>query len=117
MMEVILALIALAGNCGWIIDRQRTKQAARKLSAEADQASFELSRQYVQEFREQIFTPMAQELALLRNSLREVSNCPHQTDCPVVLHRGTGAAGGGVRDDPDGGTPDHQPADGRRDGF
>lgn len=84
MTEIILALIALLGNCGWFISGRKHRQEVRKAKAEAEKAELDLSVQYIKEFKTNIYDPLHQEVQKLRQAIEAVGTCDHRDDCPVV---------------------------------
>ena len=84
MIEIILATLALLGNCGWIIEGRKHRQATRKVKAEADREELQLALDYVREFRENIYLPMESELNKMRDAIQTIIDCPMSADCPVT---------------------------------
>lgn len=78
--EIILAVIALIGNAGWIVSRSQL----RKNKAQAEKEELDLSQEYVNSFRENIYIPLEKELQKLRASIERVNVCPHRANCPVA---------------------------------
>lgn len=76
MTEIILALLALLGNCGWFV-------SGRKHRAEANRENFDLSVEYINEFKTNIYEPLCQEVQKLRKAIEAISTCPHLSDCPA----------------------------------
>ena len=83
-ISIVLALIALVGNCGWIVSARKYRQEVRKASAEAGRAEFDLSADYVKEFREQVYIPLARELSTLRRAMQKVTMCKYYAQCPAA---------------------------------
>ncbi len=93
MMEwtsIILALIALLGGCGWLVSGRKYRQEVESLKADNRQKDMELSKMYVDEFRENIAEPLRREVRelrtevdLLRNAIQRINDCPHRDHCPV----------------------------------
>lgn len=84
IVSIILAVLALVGNCGWIVAKRKYRQEVRKAEAEADREEFNLSAEYVKEFKEQVYAPLSEELQKLRSAIDKVSTCALYPDCPVV---------------------------------
>lgn len=82
--SIILAVIAIIGNCGWFIDARKHRSEIRKAKAEAEQAEFSLSKDYVREFRENIYLPLETELQKLRQAIEKAGTCEHSSCCPVT---------------------------------
>lgn len=88
--SIILALITLAGGCGWLIDRKKHRQEVESLKADNRQKDMELSKQYVAEFQTFIAEPLQREVSQLRdevnqlrNAIQRIDRCPHRDNCPV----------------------------------
>lgn len=77
MIEIILALLALLGNCGWFV-------SGRKHRAEANRENFDLSVQYVNEFKTNVYEPLCQEVKKLRQAIESINTCEHRSNCPVA---------------------------------
>ena len=77
MPELLLALLALLGNCGWFV-------SGRKYRAEAEREKFDLSKLYIDEFKSHIYDPLQEELQKLRTAIEAVGTCEHRDACPVV---------------------------------
>lgn len=84
MIQIILALIALLGNCGWFISGRKYRQEVRKSQAEAEHEELNLSVQYVQQFKQNIYEPLQQEVRKLRAAIEAVGACEHRSQCPVL---------------------------------
>ena len=84
MLSIILAILALVGNCGWFMDGRKHRHDIRKAKAEAEQAEFSLSKDYVREFRENIYLPLEEELHKLRQAIEKASDCTYSHSCPVT---------------------------------
>lgn len=82
--EIILALIALLGNCGWFISGRKHRQEVRKAKAEAEREEFDVSVQYIKEFKDNIYVPLQKEVEKLRLAIDSVGRCEHRNECPVV---------------------------------
>lgn len=88
--SVILALITLAGGCGWLIDRKRHRQIIEGLKAETKQKYMDLAKVYVDEYTKNIVKPLegrvnelTQEVKELKNELESVKKCAcYRPDCP-----------------------------------
>ena len=89
LVSIILALLALIGNCGWIVSGRKYKHEVRKAQIEANTEDFQLSKQYVDEFKTNIYEPLAEELQKLRVAIEKISSCPYYGQCPVLhqLHQ------------------------------
>jgi len=89
--SIILALLTLAGGCGWMVDRKKHRQEVEGLKADNRQKEMDLSKDYVTEWRTYIAEPLQREVrelrsevALLRNAIQAIEACPHRDGCPVV---------------------------------
>ena len=49
--EIVLGLLTMVGGCGWIVDRRKYKQEIEGLKADNRQKDMNLSKMYVDEFR------------------------------------------------------------------
>ena len=84
MIEILLGILALLGNCGWLLSGKKYRQEVRSAKADAQQKEFDLSAQYVKEFKENICAPLKEEVERLRTAIEAVNSCPHSDDCPVI---------------------------------
>lgn len=84
MIEIILALISLLASCGWLMSGRKYRQEVRAAKAEAEQKEFDISKEYVKEFRENIAQPLQEEVQKLRAAIEAVNSCEHRNECPVV---------------------------------
>ena len=89
--SIILALIALLSGCGWIVSGRKYRQEVESLKADNRQKDMDLSKMYVDEFKENIAEPLRQEVRelrnevdLLRNAIQSINDCPLAADCPVL---------------------------------
>ena len=89
--SIVLALITLAGGCGWLMDRKKHRQEVEGLRADNRQKDMDLSKDYVSEWRTYIAEPLQREVGELRNevaqlrdAIRAIEACPHRDGCPVV---------------------------------
>ena len=89
--EIILAILALLGNCGWFISGRKHREEIRQARAEAERSELDLSQEYVSSFRENIYQPLADELQKLRASIEKINICPYRADCPVARQLYEGA--------------------------
>lgn len=84
MIEIILAFISLLSGCGWLVSGRKYRQEVRAAKAEAEQKEFDVSKEYVKEFRENIAQPLQEEVQKLRAAIEAVNGCDHRHECPVV---------------------------------
>lgn len=89
-MDIVRTIIELVLGGGLVVSLATLKANRRKATAEADQADMDLSKNYVDEFRENIVLPLQKEVKglrrdvkNLRNAVSKVSNCAHADSCPV----------------------------------
>ena len=89
--SIILALLTLAGGCGWMVDRKKHRQEVEGLKADNRQKEMDLSKDYVTEWRTYIAEPLQrevgelrQEITQLRYAIQKIDTCPHRANCPVV---------------------------------
>ena len=100
MTSIILALITLAGGCGWLIDRKKHRQEIESLKADNRQKSLDLGTDFVKKFRELIAGPLEEEVKKLRTEVKQlkdaiekINDCPYSSNCPVRKR---------LRDEPEG---------------
>lgn len=100
LIETLLALLTLAAGGGWLFDRKRHRREIESLAADNRQKDMDLSKMYVDEFKENIAEPLRREVRELKreikrlnNALDKIQDCPHAGDCPVYdeLRRQTDA--------------------------
>ena len=84
LVSIILALLALIGNCGWIVSGRKYKHEVRKAQIEANQEDFQLSKQYIDEFKANVYKPLYEELQKLRAAIEKISSCAYYGICPVL---------------------------------
>lgn len=84
IFEIILAIIAVIGNCGWFISGKKYHEEIRKAKAEAEKAELDLSLEYVNKFQENIQKPLEAELQKLRQSIERINRCRYRKQCPVA---------------------------------
>ena len=84
-----IALTLVAGG-GWLFDRRRHRQEVESLKADNRQKDMNLSKMYVEEFKENIADPLRHEvrelrteITHLRNAIQKINDCPHSDACPV----------------------------------
>ena len=88
--EIVLAVLTLAGGCGWIVDRRKHRQEVEGLRMDNRLKEMELSKDYVTEWRTFIAEPLQREVSALRQEVKElrdaierIGDCPHRDGCPV----------------------------------
>ena len=84
---IVLTLVA---GGGWLFDRRRHRQEIESLTADNRQKDMNLSKMYVDEFKENIADPLRcevrelrTEVNHLRNAIQKINDCPHSDACPV----------------------------------
>ena len=89
--EIILSVITLLSGCGWFLNYRKYRQEVESLKADNRQKDMDLSKMYVDEFRENIAEPqrlevreLRNEVDLLRNAIQRINDCPLSADCPVL---------------------------------
>ena len=89
--EIILSIITLLSSCGWFLNHRKYRQEVESLKADNRQKDMDLSKMYVDEFRENIAEPLRlevrdlrNEVDLLRNAIQRINDCPLSADCPVL---------------------------------
>lgn len=90
LLDTILTLLTLVAGGGWLFDRRRHRQEVESLKADNRQKNMELSKMYVDEFKENIAEPLRREVRELKreikhlnNALDKIKDCPHAGSCPV----------------------------------
>lgn len=88
--SIILGIITLLGGCGWLFDRHKHRQEVEGLKADNRKKDMDLSKMYVDEFKQNIAEPLRREVRELKKEVKELNNaigkiqdCPHAGDCPV----------------------------------
>jgi hypothetical protein len=88
--EIVLGLLTFLSGIGWIVDRRKHKQEVESLTADNRQKNMNLSKMYVDEFRNNIAEPLQREVGELRNevnqlryAIQRIGDCPHSASCPV----------------------------------
>lgn len=88
--ELVLGLLTFVGGIGWIVDRRKHKQEVESITADNRQKDMNLSKMYVDEFRNNIAEPLQHEVGelrievnQLRYALQKIGDCPHSSSCPV----------------------------------
>lgn len=91
LTSIVLAIIAMLSGCGWFLNNRKYRQEVESLKADNRQKDMELSKMYVDEFRENIADPLRLEVRelrtevdLLRNAIQKINDCPLAADCPVL---------------------------------
>lgn len=70
IFNLVLALLTLVAGGGWLFDRRRHREEVRHLRADAEAKEFDVSKMYVEEFRDNIVKPLKEELTETKESLR-----------------------------------------------
>ena len=80
LWNIILSTLTLVAGGGWLFDRRRHRR----------QKDMNLSKMYVDEFKENIADPLRREvrelrneITHLRNAIQKINDCPHSDACPV----------------------------------
>lgn len=84
MTKIILSLISLLSRCGWVVSGRKYRQEVRKAKAEAEREELDLSVQYINEFKENIYEPLQEEVKKLRTAIEAIGSCEHRDECPVM---------------------------------
>ena len=84
LTPIILAALALLGNSGWFVSAKKYRQEIKKARIEANREEFNLSSEYVKEFKEQVYNPLSNELQKLRSAINKVTTCRYYPECPVL---------------------------------
>ena len=90
LWNIILSILTLVTGGGWLFDRRRHRQEVESLKADNRQKDMNLSKMYVEEFKENIADPLRREvgelrteITHLRNAIQKINDCPHSDTCPV----------------------------------
>ena len=90
LWNIILSTLTLVAGGGWLFDRHRHRQEIESLKADNRQKDMNLSKMYVDEFKENIADPLRREvrelrneITHLRNAIQKINDCPHSDACPV----------------------------------
>ena len=107
----VLSVLTLIAGGGWLFDKKRHRQEVESIKADNKKKDMELSKMYVDEFKENIAEPLRQEMEQLRaevselrkenaslrretgglrreikqlkDAIQKIYDCPHAADCPV----------------------------------
>ena len=86
----VLSILTLVAGGGWLFDRKRHRQEVESIKADNKKKDMELSKMYVDEFKENIADPLRHEvrelrteITHLRNAIQRINDCPHSDACPV----------------------------------
>ena len=91
LWNILLSVLTLVAGGGWLFDRRRHRQEIESLKADNRQKDMNLSKMYVDEFKENIADPLRHEVRelrtevnRLRNAIQKINDCPHSDTCPVI---------------------------------
>lgn len=86
----VLSVLTLIAGGGWLFDKKRHRQEVGSIKADNKKKDMELSKMYVDEFKENIADPLRREVGglrrevkHLRDAISKINDCPHAADCPV----------------------------------
>ena len=89
--SIIPSIIALLTGTGWIVDGRMHRKKVKELDIRNRQEEMNLSKTYVDEFKENIAKPLQTEIKGLRRdvknlqkAIKQANSCPHSDDCPVL---------------------------------
>ena len=81
--EWVLSIATLIAGGGWFVNRRKYRQ-------EIKENEMNLSKMYVDEFKQNIAEPLRREVRELKKEVKKLNNaigkiqdCPHAGDCPV----------------------------------
>ena len=90
LWNILLSVLTIVAGGGWLFDRHRHRQEIESLKADNRQKDMNLSKMYVDEFKENIADPLRREvrelrneITYLRNAIQKINDCPHSGACPV----------------------------------
>lgn len=102
----IMGLLTLIAGGGWLFDKKRHRQEVESIRADNKKKNMELSKMYVDEFKQNIADPLRREVGglrrevkYLRNAIQKIYDCPHAADCPVYDELQKQQADGGAEAD------------------
>lgn len=103
---ILLAVLTLLSNCAWFVNFRIYRQNAKGLKKDNKQKDMDLSKMFVDEFRNHIVEPLQHEVKMLRNAIQRIDRCPHRANCPVL---------DGLQHEPKDGDTEPKPKDGGHD--
>ena len=81
--EWVLSIATLIAGGGWFVNRRKYRQ-------EIKENEMNLSKMYVDEFKQNIAEPLRREVGglrreikHLRDAIQKINDCPHAAGCPV----------------------------------
>lgn len=84
LVSLIVGLLTIGAS------RRKADAEADGAVAETEQKNMSLAKEYVDEFRENVYGPLLKELKGLRrdvknlkNAINKINDCPHADSCPV----------------------------------
>lgn len=90
-ISIISSLIALATASGWIVDGRLHRKKVKELDIRNRQEEMNLSKTYVDEFKENIAKPLQTEIKGLRRdvknlqkAIKQANSCDYHDNCPVL---------------------------------
>ena len=89
--SIIPSIIALLTTCGWVVDGRLHRKKVKELDIRNRQAEMDLSKTYVDEFKENIAKPLQIEIKGLRRdvknlqkAIKQANSCDYHDNCPVL---------------------------------
>lgn len=86
----MMGLLTLIAGGGWLFDKKRHRQEVESIKADNKKKDMELSKMYVDEFKQNIAEPLRREVRELKKEVKKLNNaigkiqdCPHAAGCPV----------------------------------
>ena len=74
LWNIIPSILTLVAGGGWLFDRRRHRQEVESLKADNRQKDMNLSKMYVEEFKENIADPLRREVRELRTEVNHLRN-------------------------------------------
>lgn len=88
--DIVLAVTALLGMCGWFTSGRKYRRETESIEADNKQKEMELAKTYVNEFKETIVKPLQtdvrglkHEVNKLQKAIDKVNDCEYRSNCPV----------------------------------
>jgi len=89
--SIIPSIIALLTACGWVVDGRLHRKKVKEQDILNKKAEMELSKTYVDEFKENIAKPLQAEIKGLRRdvknlqkAIKQANSCDYHDNCPVL---------------------------------
>ncbi|MCQ2294052.1 MAG: hypothetical protein MJZ67_00210 [Bacteroidales bacterium] len=84
MKEPFKTIIQALADNGWLMRQKKFQQELRKSQTETRREELNLSVQYIDEFKHNIYEPLKEEVRRLRTAIEAINTCKHRLQCPIV---------------------------------